>query len=170
MDLNFPLKQRGHCQHFVANKQNQQHIFTRVHLEAAEAVAAIVVEAGGATTGATESGEVLLLLLLLPGLLPLPPPADVAFKFPAITTLGFKAVEAEVALFRLAFEEEPLLLLFPPPPPPPFLITVSAAEAWPPDLPDRWDDDLVSLAIKDGLPKLHSALFCSPPKKKKKVL
>ena len=53
MDLNFPLKQRGHCQHFVANKQNQQHIFTRVHLEAAEAVAATVAEAGGATTGAT---------------------------------------------------------------------------------------------------------------------
>ena len=145
-----------HSQHFVANNQNQQHIFTRVHLEAAEATVAgaTLAEAGGATTGATASvEEVLLLLLLLPVLLLLPPPPDVA------TGGAPEAGEATVALFRPpALPEEA-----PDAPVTPFLLVVSTAEAWPPVLPDRWDDDLVSLAINDGLPKLHSALFCSPP-------
>ena len=147
-----------HSQHFVANNQNQQHIFTRVHLETAEATAAgaTLAEAGGATTGATESvEEALLLLLLLPVLLLLPPllpPPDAA------TGGAPEAGEATVALFR-----PPVLPEEAPAPVTPFLLVVSTAEAWPPVLPDRWDDDLVSLAINDGLPKLHSALFCSPP-------
>ena len=114
---------------------------------------ATLAEAGGATTGATASvEEVLLLLLLLPVLLLLPPPPP-----PDVATGG--AGEATVALFRPpALPEEA-----PDAPVTPFLLVVSTAEAWPPVLPDRWDDDLVSLAINDGLPKLHSALFCSPP-------
>ena len=122
------------------------------------AAGATLAEAGGATTGATASveDEVLLLLLLLPPvLLLLPPPPDVATGGAAP-----EAGEATVALFRPpALPEEA-----PDAPVTPFLLVVStAAEAWPPVLPDRWDDDLVSLAINDGFPKLHSALFCSPP-------
>ena len=124
-------------------------------------VGATLAETGGATTGATESvEEVLLLLLLLPVLLLLPPllpppPPDVATETGGATEAG----EATVELFRpTALPEEA------PAPVTPFLLVVStAAEAWPPVLPDRWDDDLVSLAINDGLPKLQSALFCSPP-------
>lgn len=131
-------------------------------MEAAEAATeAGVAEAGGATTEATESvEEVLLLLLLLPVLLLLPPllpppPPDVVTATGGVADAG----EATVALFR-----PPALPEETPAPVTPFLLVVSIeAEAWPPVLPDRWDDDLVSLAINDGLPKLHSALFCSPP-------
>lgn len=147
-----------HSQHFVANNQNQQHIFTRVHLEAAEATVAgaTLAEAGGATTGATASVEEVLLLLLLLPVLPLLPPL---LPPPDVATGGApEAGEATVALFR-----PPALPEEAPAPVTPFLLVVSTAEAWPPVLPDRWDDDLVSLAINDGLPKLHSALFCSPP-------
>lgn len=117
---------------------------------------ATLAEAGGATTGATASvEEVLLLLLLLPVLLLLPPPPLLP---PPLDVATGGAGEATVALFRpTALPEEA------PAPVTPFLLVVSTAEAWPPVLPDRWDDDLVSLAINDGLPKLHSALFCSPP-------
>ena len=150
----------------MANNQNQQHIFTRVHLEAAEATVAAgatLAEAGGATTGATASveDEVLLLLLLLPPVLLLLPPPLLPPPPPDVATGGApEAGEATVALFRPpALPEEA-----PDAPVTPFLLVVStAAEAWPPVLPDRWDDDLVSLAINDGFPKLHSALFCSPP-------
>ena len=136
-------------------------------MEAAEATAAAVgalAEAGpGATTVATESVEdVLLLLLLFPVLLLLPlpvPPLGVAVEAGGPAEAG----EAAVALFR-----PPALPAEAPEAPvtPPFLlvlVSTAEAEAWPPVLPDRWDDDLVSLAINDGLPKLQSALFCSPP-------
>ena len=140
-------------------------------MEAAEAVAGaaagtLAEPAAVATTGGTESVEVLLLLLLVPVLLLLPlggpPPLPPPLPEVAILTGSAEAGEAEMALFRLALVDELLLL-------PAFLFTVSRppAEAWLPltVLPDRWDDDLVSLAINDGLPKLLSALFCSPPEK-----
>ena len=127
------------------------------------AAGATLAEAGGATTGATASveDEVLLLLLLLPPVLLLLPPPLLPPPPPDVATGGApEAGEATVALFRPpALPEEA-----PDAPVTPFLLVVStAAEAWPPVLPDRWDDDLVSLAINDGFPKLHSALFCSPP-------
>lgn len=141
------------------NKQNQQHkFFTRVHFdpatEAMEAAGAAAVTVGGcgleaATSLAEVTDSLVTVLLLL--LLPLPE-ADVEFVVEAVEAAEEDLLEVDLPPVLLTFEAfAAFFSLSRDPDPPP-------DEAEP--LPERWDDDLLSLAINGGL-----ALLCSPPEK-----
>ena len=103
-----------------------------------------VAEAEGPPTSEEVTESVVLLLLLLPLALPLLLVDEVALL----------VVEEDLCLppVLLTLEALPAFSAFPDPDPPP-------DEAEP--LPDRWDDDLLSLAMYGG-----AALLCSPPARK----
>ena len=103
-----------------------------------------VAEAEGPPTSEEVTESVVLLLLLLPLALPLLLVDEVALL----------VVEEDLCLppVLLTLEALPAFSAFPDPDPPP-------DEAEP--LPDRWDDDLLSLAMYGG-----AALLCSPPANK----
>ena len=113
-----------------------------------------VAEAEGPPTSEEVTESVVLLLLLLPLALPLLLVDEVALL--VVEEDLWEAVCLPPVLLTL--EALPAFLLpasFPDPDPPP-------DEAEP--LPDRWDDDLLSLAMYGG-----AALLCSPPARKKDI-
>ena len=146
------------------NKQNQQHkFFTRVHFdpatEAMEAAGALVTVGGCGLEAATSLAEVTdsLVTVLLLLLLPLPELADVEFVVEAVEAAEEDLLEVDLPPVLLTFEAfAAFFSLSRDPDPPP-------DEAEP--LPERWDDDLLSLAINGGL-----ALLCSPPEKVNKTI
>ena len=107
-----------------------------------------VAEAEGPPTSEEVTESVVLLLLLLPLALPLLLVDEVALL--VVEEDLWEAVCLPPVLLTL--EALPAFSAFPDPDPPP-------DEAEP--LPDRWDDDLLSLAMYGG-----AALLCSPPARK----
>ena len=170
-------RQPSFSKFFSTNKiNNTVQYFTRVHFDPAEAIEAVgaaavpAVTAGGCCeleaaaeafgptlSEVTESVTVLLLLLL-----PLPELEDVEL---VVEAAELDEAEEEdllecLAPVLLTFEVLAAFLLL--------AISLSRDPDPPPDeaeaLPERWDDDLLSLAINGGL-----ALLCSPPEKVNKI-